>query len=201
MPICRRRFVAAAALLGAPASALRAQSARQPTPAMTEGPFYPESFSAEPQANLVRGALMGNPVPLALGGRILDRFGRPVEGARVEIWQCDGLGRYTHSRDSRPDDRDANFAGFGWVKSDAAGRYAFATIRPLPYSGRTPHIHFAVKAPKARALVTQMFVDGEAGNQRDFVYRNLSQAERALVTVRPAPAGNGQRAMFDLVIA
>ncbi|MBL8382341.1 MAG: intradiol ring-cleavage dioxygenase [Burkholderiales bacterium] len=201
MPSSRRRFLAAAALLGVPASALRAQSARAPTPAMTEGPFYPESFSAAPQTDLVRGPLMGRPVPLALGGRILDRFGKPVAGARVEIWQCDGLGRYTHSRDSRPEDRDANFAGFGWMLSDAGGRYAFATIRPLPYTGRTPHIHFAVRAPKARALVTQMFVEGEPANANDFLYRSLGPAARALVTVRPVPAGAGERAEFDLVVA
>jgi protocatechuate 3,4-dioxygenase beta subunit len=204
MTISRRRFVsyagAAASFLAAPASAIRAQTPRTPTPAMTEGPFYPETFTAEPVKNLARGPLMGNPVPLALEGHVTDRFGRPVAGARVEIWQCDSLGRYTHSRDGTPNDRDANFAGFGWLVTGADGRYAFSTIRPVPYSGRTPHIHVGVKAPKFRGLITQMFVDGVALNQRDFVYRGLSQAERSLVTVRIDPTGTGMRAMFDLVL-
>ena len=201
MPLTRRRFIASAAVLGVPASAIRAQTPRAPTPSMTQGPFYPEVFTAEPVKNLVRGKLMGSPVPLALEGQVLDRFGKPVEGARVEIWQCDGLGHYTHARDSTPDDRDANFAGFGWMGTDGEGRYAFSTIRPIPYPGRTPHIHVAVKAPKSRGLITQMFIDGVAQNQRDGVYRGMNQAERTLVTVKLEAAGGGQRAMFDLVIA
>ena len=204
MNLSRRRFVsyagAAAAFLGAPASALRAQTTRPSTPSMTEGPFYPEAFSATPLSNLVRGKLMGDAVPLALGGRITDRFGKPLAGARVEIWQCDGLGHYTHSRDSTPDDRDANFAGFGWVTADADGRYAFSTIRPVPYPGRTPHIHVAVKQAKSRPFVTQMFIDGVAQNQRDGLYRNMSVAERALLTVKLQADPAGQSASFDLVL-
>lgn len=201
MLLSRRRFVAAAAILGAPASALRAQTTLAPTPSMTEGPFYPESFTAEPVTRLVRGPLMGKPVLLALEGRVTDRFGKPVEGARVEIWQCDGLGHYTHSRDGTKDDRDANFAGFGWMRTGADGSYAFATIRPLPYPGRTPHIHVAVKAQKFRGLITQMFVDGVAQNQRDGIYRALNVAERAQVTAKLEDAGEGQRAKFSLVLA
>lgn len=200
--LSRRRLVlsAAATALGVPSSAIRAQVPRTPTPSMTEGPYYPEAFTADPAPNLVRGALMGGPVPVALEGRVTDRFGRPIEGARVEIWQCDGLGHYTHSRESTPADRDANFAGFGWMRTGAEGRYAFSTIRPLPYPGRTPHIHLAVKAPKARPLITQLFIEGVAQNQRDFLFRNLSVAERALVTARFEAAAGGERAAFDLVL-
>lgn len=198
MPFNRRRFIAAAAFMGASASALRAQGPRPATPRMTEGPFYPEAFPAEPRANLVRGPLMGKPAPLALEGRVLDRFGKPLAGARVEIWQCDGLGRYTHSRDGTPDDRDANFAGFGWVRTDGEGRYAFSTIRPVAYSGRAPHIHVAVKSG-GTSLITQMFVEGEAQNRGDFLYSHLTVAQRALVTVRIEAAEGRQRAVFDLL--
>ena len=204
MPITRRHFVtyagAAAAALGAPAGRIRAQTAAASTPAMTEGPFYPEAFTQEPFANLVRGALMGSAITLALEGRILDRFGKPVEGARVEIWLADGLGHYHHARDSRPEERDPNFAGFGWVRTAADGRYAFTAIRPVPYPGRTPHIHFGVKAPKHPPLVTQMFVDGVAQNERDFLYTRMSRAQRALVTAPLAPVAGGQEARFDLVL-
>jgi protocatechuate 3,4-dioxygenase beta subunit len=201
----RRRFLvyagAAAAGLGSAASAIRAQTPLAPTPAMTEGPFYPESFTREPLSQLVRGTLQGNAIMLALEGRILDRFGKPVDGARVEIWQCDGIGHYHHSRDGDAKDRDPNFAGIGWVKTGADGRYAFNTIRPVFYPGRTPHIHFAVKAPRYAQLITQMFVEGEAQNQGDGIYARLSRTQRALVTARLEPAGAGQRAGFDLVLA
>ena len=202
----RRRLLAyagaAATALMAPAGALRAQTPLSPTPASTEGPFYPENWSLEPATQLVRGGLLGNPVPLALEGRILDRFGKPVEGARVEIWLADGIGRYTHSRDSEAKDRDPHFAGFGWMKTGADGRYAFSTIRPVPYTGRTPHIHFAVIAPRVKKLVTQMFVEGVAQNERDYLYTHMPRAQRALVTAKleSAGAGPGQRTSFDLVL-
>lgn len=201
MSLTRRRFVASAAMLGVPASAIRAQTARTPTPGMTEGPFYPEAFTPEPQLKLMRGPLLGDATALSLVGRVLDRFGRPIEAARVEIWQCDALGHYTHSRDSRVAGRDPNFAGFGWTRTDAAGGYAFETIRPAPYPGRTPHIHFAVRAPKFSRLVTQMFVEGVAQNQSDFLYTSMAAAQRSLVTARLGGAGSGQRATFDLVLA
>jgi len=200
MPLSRRRFVASAAMLGVPASLIRAQTTLAPTPAMTEGPFYPEAFSAEPASALVRGALKGNAVPLALEGRVLDRFGKPVEGARVEIWLADGLGHYHHSRDSQPEERDPNFTGIGWLKTGADGRYAFTAIRPVPYPGRTPHIHFAVKAPKQKQLITQMFVEGVAQNARDGIYASLNVAERARVTARLEGPTSGQRTSFDLVL-
>ncbi len=200
MTLTRRRFVASAAMLGVPSSALRAQAPRTPTPGMTEGPFYPETFTPEPQAKLIRGPLLGDARALSLGGRVLDRFGKPVEGARVEIWQCDALGHYTHSRDGRAATRDPNFSGFGWTRTDAAGSYAFETIRPAPYPGRTPHIHFAVRAPKFTRLVTQMFVEGVAQNPNDFLYSSMSAAQRSLVTARLNGAGSAQRASFDLVL-
>lgn len=206
--ISRRRMLAyagaAAAALAAPASALRAHTTLMPTPSSTEGPFYPETWTSAPAANLVRGGLLANSIPLALEGRILDRFGKPVDDARVEIWLADGLGRYTHSRDSEAKDRDPNFAGFGWVKTGTDGRYAFKAIRPVPYTGRTPHIHFAVIAARAKKLVTQMYVEGVAQNERDYLYNNIGRAQRALITAKLESAGagqEGQRASFDLVLA
>ena len=202
MQLTRRRltFSAAAIALCAPASALRAQTTLTPTPSSTEGPFYPEDWSREPFTQLVRGPLKGNPALLVLSGRILDRFGKPVEGARVEIWLADGLGRYTHSRDSEPKDRDPQFAGYGWMKTGADGQYAFNTIRPVPYTGRTPHIHFAVIAPRSKKLVTQMYVEGVAQNERDFLYTNIPRAQRALVTARLEGDDKAQKARFDLII-
>ena len=207
--ISRRRMLAyagaaAAAALAAPASALRAQTRLTPTPSSTEGPFYPETWTSAPASNLVRGALLANAIPLALEGRILDRFGKPVEDARVEIWLADGLGKYTHSRDSEARERDPNFAGFGWVKTGSDGRYAFSAIRPVPYTGRTPHIHFAVIAPRAKKLVTQMFVEGVAQNERDSLFNHIPRTQRGLITAKLESAGagqTGQRTMFDLVLA
>src|SRR5207244_7389706 len=88
-------------------------------------------------------------------------------GARVEIWQCDADGRYHNVRDGGGErSRDDNFQGFGRTITDESGGYRFVTIRPVPYPGRTPHIHFAVIMPGQRRFVTQMYVEGEPGTER-----------------------------------
>ena len=137
---------------------------------------------------------------------ILDPSGRPVPGARVEIWQCDGNGRYHNVQDGggeRP--RDDNFQGFGRTVTDGAGGYSFVTIRPVPYPGRTPHIHFAVAAPGLPRFVTQMYVAGEALNDQDSVLLGVGDPAaraRLIVPLRPAPE-IGREALagsFDIVL-
>lgn len=197
----RRRLLAAFAALGTLALPLRARAALQVTPAMSEGPFYPERFASQPTPSLLRGRVEGAGL-LRLAGAVTDESGQAVAGARVEIWQCDALGRYHHSRDSRPDERDPAFAGFGWVNTDASGGYAFETIRPVPYPGRTPHIHLAVLVAGRRRLVTQVFIDGDPGNAGDFLWRRMPEAARARVTTRLAAAGrNAFEGRFDVVLA
>lgn len=177
-----------------------------PTPAQTEGPFYPVELPPDTDWDLLR--LAGSDHQ-ALGtvtyvsGRILDRSGRPVPGMRVEIWQCDAKGRYRHPGDARGP-RDDGFQGFGRVVTDADGGYRFRTIRPVPYPGRTPHIHFAVLPPQAPRLVTQMYVAGEPLNERDFVLNKIPDGEaRARLIVALEPSGEEAGALqghFDIVL-
>lgn len=88
--------------------------------------------------------------------------------------------------------------------TDASGAYRFRTIRPVPYMGRTPHIHFAVRSP-AGDLVTQMYVAGDPGNERDFLYRRMDPQQQAAVTVELTPAAAVEPAAlagrFDIVLA
>ena len=87
-------------------------------------------------------------------------------------------------------------AGFGfseaWRASTRAdGAYAFQTIRPVPYPGRTPHIHVAVAAPGRREppLVTQLYVAGEPLNERDGLFNALRDPrQRDALMLRPEPA-------------
>src|SRR5262249_20605709 len=128
---------------------------------------------------------------LDVTGRVLDRSGRPRAGAKVEVWQCDVLGQYHHV--GEPEGAgDPNFQGYGTVLTDAEGRYAFRTIKPVPYPGRTPHIHFAVVENNKRRLTSQMFIDGESRNARDGLYRALG-AEAKLVTMKLESVGAGLR--------
>lgn len=201
----RRRFVlgiGAAALAPLAPTPLAAVDERPPTPRMTEGPFYPAMLPDDTDADLtrVRGrAGRASGTPLEVSGRVVDRRGRPRAGARVEIWQCDARGRYHHV--GEPESAlDPDFQGFGAVVADAEGRYAFRTIRPAPYPGRTPHIHFTVAEGGRRRLTSQMFIEGEPRNERDGLYRRLG-AEARLVTMRLADAGAGLKGALDIVLA
>ena len=175
---------------------------RPPTPRMTEGPFYPRTFPKDSDADLTRvegrsAAAEGK--LLDVSGRVLDRAGKPRAGARVEIWQCDAYGQYHHV--GEPEGAgDANFQGFGAVTTDAEGHYAFRTIRPVPYPGRTPHIHFTVLENGKRRLTSQMFIEGEPGNARDGLYRYLG-ADAKLVTMKLEQQGAGLKGALDIVLA
>ncbi len=98
------------------------------TPAQTEGPFYPTAFPADMDNDLVqvRGqAAQAMGTILHLEGRVLDLNGRPVDGALVEIWQCDAQGLYDHPRQPGRERRDSAFQGYGRMLVRADGSYSF----------------------------------------------------------------------------
>lgn len=171
------------------------------TPSQTEGPFYPVALPKDADFDLLKnGSLdyrMGQPTWLE--GSVTDLQGTPVRGALVEIWQCDHAGHYDHPGDGGKIDKA--FQGFGRVAVNAQGEYRFRTIRPVAYSSRTPHIHVKVKLANRELLTTQMYVAGEPQNQRDFLWRNLSDAQRNALSAPFLPSTDGQRARFDIVVA
>jgi len=81
------------------------------------------------------------------------------------------------------------------------GSYRFRTIRPVPYSGRTPHVHFKVRLGQRELLTTQLYVAGDAGNARDFLWRNLPEAGRDALTVPFTRGSDGLQARFPIVVA
>jgi protocatechuate 3,4-dioxygenase beta subunit len=188
-------------LLAAPAWARRVL---ETTPAQTAGPFYPETPPLDDDNDLtrVRGRSRNARGRISdVSGRILDVNGRALAGTRVEIWQCDANGRYHHARD-QGGELDPNFQGFGHTQTDTEGRYRFRTIRPVPYPGRTPHIHFAAVAPGAPVFTTQLYVKGEPRNAGDFVFTHIPAERRHLVLAEFAPvSGTGRvSARFDIVL-
>jgi len=185
----RRELLVGATALAALGSASRLSASVAATPRQTAGPFYPVDWDGDIDWDLVRVAgedarALGQVTHLQ--GRVTDLGGAPIAGARVEIWQCDANGRYRHPGDDRSATRDPAFQGRGRVVTDGQGRYRFRTIRPVPYPGRTPHIHFRVIAEDGRELITQMYVAGEPQNERDFLFSRLRDPSRVLVSLNPA---------------
>ncbi len=175
------------------------------TPRQTAGPFYPDVRPVDDDANLTRVRGVESPARgeiTELAGRVLDADGRAIPGALVEIWQCDANGRYRHSSERASRDMDPGFQGFGHTVTGADGSYRFLTIKPVPYPGRTPHIHYLVKVPDHGSLVTQLYIEGEPRNQRDFLFNRLSDAGRRAASTRfePDSASGVLKASFDLVL-
>src|SRR5438552_204011 len=178
------------------------------TPAQTEGPFYPDKLPLDTDNDLI---IVNDRLTPAVGeithlsGRILDARGNPIRNAMVEIWQCDQNGSYLHSNSSNRGKYDSNFQGFGRFLTGSSGEYYFRTIKPVPYPGRTRHIHFAIKMKGREKWTTQCYVKGEPQNERDGIYKDIADPKaRASVTVDFAPI-KGTRigelaARFDIVM-
>lgn len=198
------------ALLGAPLLLTPALFAEELllTPKQTEGPFYPDKLPLDTDNDLLivnAGITAAVGTVTWLSGRILDRRGDPIPRAVVEIWQCDNNGAYLHSGSNNRDRRDAHFQGFGRFLTGSSGEYLFRTIKPVPYPGRTPHIHVAVRLPGQPAFTTQCYIQGHPGNATDGILRQIrNPAERASVQVPFVPVPKSKigelAARFDVVL-
>jgi protocatechuate 3,4-dioxygenase, beta subunit len=205
----RRRFLQSSMAFGAAAfttpGLFAAELAR--TARMTEGPFYPDKLPLDTDNDLL---IINDAITPAVGeishvsGRLLSPAGEPIANALVEIWQCDNNGAYLHSGTSNRDKQDSNFQGYGRFLTDRKGQYYFRTIKPVPYPGRTPHIHFAVSKKSDRLLTTQMFVKGHEQNSRDGIFQRLGEAGQKTVAVEftkiPDSDLGELAASFDLVL-
>jgi protocatechuate 3,4-dioxygenase beta subunit len=178
------------------------------TPRQTEGPFYPVDLPLDTDNDLI---LLNDNVTPALGsvthlsGRVTDVKGEPIRNALVEIWQADHHGVYLHKGSNDAAKRDANFQGFGRFMTGSSGEYYFRTIKPVPYPGRTPHIHVAVKMKGREKWTTQCYIKGAPQNDTDGVLRAIKdEKQRASVIVDFAPlpgVPTGElAARFDIIM-
>ncbi len=178
------------------------------TAQQTEGPFYPDRLPLDTDNDLL---IITDSVTPALGevthlsGRILDTQGEPMKNVLVEIWQCDHNGVYLHSGSANVGRRDANFQGYGRFFTGSNGAYYFRTIKPVPYPGRTPHIHVKVSRGNQELLTTQLYVRGEPQNERDRLFnavRDPKARETILTDFKPLEGSRvGElKAEFDVVL-
>ncbi|HEY8553901.1 MAG TPA: protocatechuate 3,4-dioxygenase [Burkholderiales bacterium] len=205
----RRRLLRCLALGAFAAASSRGTRAAfpTPTPRQTAGPFYPTRLPLDRDNDLVvvgEGGAQAAGQVTHLRGRILDRRGNPVRNAVVEIWQVDANGVYLHPGSAHHGRRDANFQGFGRFETASSGEYYFRTIRPVPYPGRTPHIHFAVHVKGTPPFTTQCYVAGEPLNEHDYVLNSIRDPkarQSVIVPFTPIPDSPSElAARFDIVL-
>ena len=211
-PACnqRRRLILLSPLLALPVAVAGAATPLA-TPAQMLGPFYPLRPDGAAGNDLTtvdgKGRALGK--PLRIVGRVTNLAGRALPGMLVEIWQTNAHGRYHHPHDDSAAPLDPNFRGYGRAITgvDAPkevplgdGAYRFATIMPVAYPGRTPHVHFRLSRGERELLVTQMYLpDANAANARDGLFMSLRESARQrLVGVPERDSADTLR--FDIVL-
>ncbi len=181
----------------------------QRTPGQILGPFYP--LKELPQtADLTR--VPGRPgraegQVLNVMGQVLNLAGEPVRNAKVEVWQANAHGRYTHPSDPNPAPLDPNFDGAGLLTTDNEGRYRFKTVKPAAYPAgpnlmRPAHIHFQVTGNQDR-LVTQMYFEGDPYNASDPFLNSAGRKELLITKIldaTPELEPGSKLLRFDIVL-
>ena len=178
------------------------------TPHQTEGPFYPDKMPLDTDNDLI---ILNDSLTPAVGtvaylsGKVTDIKGNPLRNTLVEIWQVDNNGVYLHTRGGSRSKLDSNFQGYGRFLTDSKGKYFFRTLKPSPYSGRTPHIHMAVSAKGEKKFTTQCYIKGEPRNQKDFILKRVKDLKARESLIVPFKKVNGTKtgevaAKFDIVL-
>jgi protocatechuate 3,4-dioxygenase, beta subunit len=185
--VSRRQFVAMTSLALGSVTVAKARE----TADLITGPFYPQRKPRDTDVDLtmIKGhkqRAAGQVVQLS--GKVMNLRGEPVRNVRIEIWQANTHGRYTHPSDPSVHlALDPNFEGYAELRTDRDGRYAITTIKPGPYPTargdmRAPHVHFEVHGRTDRK-VSQMFFPGEPLNNSDRHLNSVRRTETLLAHV------------------
>ena len=178
------------------------------TPHQTEGPFYPDKMPLDTDNDLI---ILNDSLTPAVGtvaylsGKVTDIKGNPLRNTLVEIWQVDNNGVYLHTKGGSRSKLDSNFQGYGRFLTDSKGNYFFRTLKPSPYSGRTPHIHMALSAKGRKKFTTQCYIKGEPRNQKDFILKRVKDLKARESLIVPFKKVNETKtgevaAKFDIVL-
>ncbi|MCK1282910.1 catechol 1,2-dioxygenase [Bradyrhizobium sp. 44] len=133
------------------------------------GPFWRlNSPRVENGGSIVRSETPG--APLFVNGRVVDKDGRPVAGAEVDVWHASPVGLYENQD---PEQADMNLRGK--FTTDQDGAFSFCSVMmvgyPIPTEGvvgrlleaqsrhpyRPAHLHALVFKPGFKVLISQVY--------------------------------------------
>lgn len=218
----RQEFILLSDVLGASMQtiAINNEAYANATEATVVGPFFVAGAPQIPLGGDIAAGAVGE--PCWVEGTVTGTDGKPVPGARMEIWEADEDGFYDVQY---ADDR---LAARAHLFSDDRGDYRFWALKPTPYPiphdgpvgkllaavGRSPmraaHLHFLVSAAGKRTLVTHIFVRGDELLTSDAVFgvkQSLVRDFEQQPPGTPAPDGRDltgrawSRVRFDIVLA
>jgi hydroxyquinol 1,2-dioxygenase len=217
----RQEFILLSDVLGASMQTITInnEAYANATEATVFGPFFVEGSPDVGLGGDVAGGAPGE--PCWVEGTVSDTDGRPVPGARIEVWEADADGFYDVQYG------DERVTGRGHLHTDDEGRYRFWAVKPTPYpipddgpvgallraTARSPmrasHLHLMVEAPGYRTLVTHVFPRGDRFLDSDSVFgvrESLVVDVHQQIPTTPTPdgreiAGPWARIDVDLVLA
>jgi hydroxyquinol 1,2-dioxygenase len=202
----RQEFVLLSDVLGVSSLVDIVNAADGATESTVLGPFYVPGAPAREMGDQIGRPEDGSPT--FVHGRVTDLDGRPLAGARLDVWQTAANGRYDTQDPSQP---EFNLRGVFVTGPD--GGYQFRTVRPVSYpiptdgpvggllraagrhNWRAAHIHAIVSAPGRRPVTTHIFDADNPYLDSDAVFGVKDSLVRAF-----RPAGRGDPADVDYVV-
>jgi hydroxyquinol 1,2-dioxygenase len=217
----RQEFILLSDTLGASMQTINInnQAYADATEATVFGPFFVED---SPAIELGGDMAFGAPgEPCWVTGTVTGTDGKPLVGAKIEVWEADEDGLYDVQRDA------GARAARAHLFTDAEGGYRFWGLTPTPYPipddgpvgkmlaavGRSPlrasHLHFMVTHEGCRTLVTHIFPEGDPIGWKDTVFgvkESLIKRFERQATGTPTPDGRvvdgtWSKVRFDIVLA
>lgn len=218
----RQEFILLSDVLGASMQtiAINNQAYANATEATVTGPFFVEGAPQVPLGGDIAAGAPGQ--PCWVEGTVTDTEGKPLPGARIELWEADDDGFYDVQYS------DGRVAARAHLFTDDDGGYRFWALTPTPYpiphdgpvgkllraagrsAMRAAHLHFMVSAAGKRTLCTHVFVRGDELLSRDAVFGVKDSLVRDFgqqPVGTPAPDGRDlgdstwARVRFDIVLA
>jgi hydroxyquinol 1,2-dioxygenase len=202
----RNEFVLMSDVLGLSSLVDMLHSKEEATSSSVLGPFHVSNAPA-----LAVGGDMkkdfGGPT-LLVEGQVMDVDGNGIAGATIDLWQTAPNGLYS----SQDPDQDI-YSLHGLMSPGDDGKYGFTTIKPVEYTvptdgpvgeilkaaGRHPwrpsHLHYIVKAPGYKTLVTEVFPDDDPYLNQDTVF---GVRDDLVMTYLPQEAGTFPATGYEL---